>query len=244
MSKQRDDVIEALEKLGGYATFGKLNQTIDFTKWITKTPEASVRRIVQDSTEIFRIRKGLWGLESKKREIMAKLGLDNLDESSSEKKSVDFTHSYFQGLLTEIGKMQGLKTYVPAQDKNKLFLETKLGEIADTTTILPFTYEKITNKARTVDAIWFNKDRDLPNAFFEVEHSTDIKNALSKFYELQDFRAKMIIVADVHRKPQFDKIMTDSLWRSIRNIVTFQSYDKVVDLHKKTIDLYSLGEIL
>ena len=35
----------------------------------------------------------------------------------------------------------------------------------------------------------------MPCAFYEVEHSTDMKNSLNKFYKLQDFRAKFYIVA-------------------------------------------------
>jgi len=43
---QTQQVIEAIRNLGGYATFGKLNRAIDFSTWETKTPEASVRRII------------------------------------------------------------------------------------------------------------------------------------------------------------------------------------------------------
>ena len=47
-------MIEVLRKVGGYATLRRLNELVDFTTWATKTPEASVRRIVQNSKEIFR----------------------------------------------------------------------------------------------------------------------------------------------------------------------------------------------
>ena len=45
--------------------------------------------------------------------------------------------------------------------------------------IYEFTYPEILRKARTVDVIWFN-ERKMPMSFYEVEHSTDIKNSLSK----------------------------------------------------------------
>lgn len=67
--KQYEAVIETLKRLGGCATFGQLNQEvfkIEDCTWNTKTPFASIRRIVQDRKEIFRIRPGLWALEEYK----------------------------------------------------------------------------------------------------------------------------------------------------------------------------------
>lgn len=52
---QEQQVIETFRKQGGYATLRRLNEVMDFSNWKTKTPEASVRRIVQDSKAIFRI---------------------------------------------------------------------------------------------------------------------------------------------------------------------------------------------
>ena len=67
---QKDYVIEAMQKNGGYATFQQLNQRIDFSSWGTKTPHASVRRIVQTNKEFFRIAAGLWGLSDNREEIL------------------------------------------------------------------------------------------------------------------------------------------------------------------------------
>ena len=103
-----------------------------------------------------------------------------------------FTHAYYQGLIVDIGNMRKLKTYVPAQDKNKMFLDRKLGEVSTMTDIPEFTYPKITNRARTIDTIWFN-EREMPSAFYEVEHSTNIINSLNKFFELLDKQHKMLI---------------------------------------------------
>ena len=49
---QEQQVIEVLRRAGGYATLRRLNELVDFSSWTTKTPEASVRRIVQNSPEI------------------------------------------------------------------------------------------------------------------------------------------------------------------------------------------------
>ena len=57
---QEQQVLDALRSQGGYATLRRLNEIVDFSNWGTRTPEASVRRIVQKSNAIFRIRPGLW----------------------------------------------------------------------------------------------------------------------------------------------------------------------------------------
>lgn len=56
---QKEYVIEAMRRNGGYATFQQLNQMVDFSTWKTKTPQASIRQIVQVYDEFFRIRPGL-----------------------------------------------------------------------------------------------------------------------------------------------------------------------------------------
>jgi len=65
-----------------------------------------------------------------------------------------------------------------------------------------------------VDVIGFNRERHMPAAFYEVEHSTDIKNSLSKFYELQDFNARFCIVADKSRRNEFDDKLSASIFRA------------------------------
>ena len=63
--KQNEAVILTLEKLGGVATLGQLNQEvlkISDCEWKTKTPFASIRRIVQLDKNIYKIKPGLYGL--------------------------------------------------------------------------------------------------------------------------------------------------------------------------------------
>ena len=65
--KQYEAVIIALEKKGGQATLADLYREamkVEGCKWGTKTPFASIRRIVQQRSEIFRVRPGLWALRS------------------------------------------------------------------------------------------------------------------------------------------------------------------------------------
>lgn len=68
-----------------------------------------------------------------------------------------FTHSYYQGIIIEIGNMKHFTTYVPAQDKNRKFLESPLKDICSTAQIPAFSYKNLTQCARTIDVIWFNE---------------------------------------------------------------------------------------
>jgi hypothetical protein len=219
---QTEQVIEAMRNNGGFATLRRLNEILDFSSWKTKTPEASVRRIVQDSKDIFKIQPGLWALEDFREDILKRFKI----EKGKPKSEEQFTHGYYQGLLLEIGKYERFATYIPAQDKGRLFLDKKLGDISDSTEIPKFTYDELLRKAKTVDVIWFN-ERHMPAYFYEVEHSTDIKNSLSKYYELQDFYANFFIVADKSRENEFSDKLHVSMFNPIVERVKFISYEKV-----------------
>lgn len=186
---QKDYVIEAMKNNGGYATLHQLNCMVDVSTWGTRTPNASISRIVQTNNEFFRIQPGLWALTEYKDDVLIRFNIVENDNGSIER----FTHSYIQGIITEIGNIRKYDTYVPPQDKNKMFLEKKLSEIATLDSIHNFTHPDLLKRAKTVDSIWFNK-RKMPCAFYEVEHSTDFKNSLNKFYELQDFSKRSIIM--------------------------------------------------
>lgn len=223
---QEYQVIEALRKEGGFATLRRLNEIVDFSTWKTKTPEASVRRIVQDSQSVFRIQPGLWALKDCREKVLEKFKIDEGNRESEEL----FTHGYYQGLLVEIGKFRKRMTYIPSQDKNRMFLDKHLSEVADTYSLPLFTYDSLLRKARTVDVIWFN-ERQMPSDFYEVEHTTDIKNSLSKFYELQDFFSKFYIVANICRKEEFNDKISVSMYNGIKSRVQFLDYERVVAMH-------------
>lgn len=121
---------------------------------------------------------------------------------------------------------------MPAQDKNKKFLEAKLCDLVTLDKLPAFSYDNIIKRARTVDVIWFN-ERQMPCGFYEIEHTTDIKNSLSKFYELQDFRADFSIIADESRREQFNEIISASMYNSIRDYVKFRSYESIIKQYDK-----------
>ena len=142
----------------------------------------------------------------------------------------EFTHGYYQGLLVDIGNVEAYKTFVPAQDWNREYQHGKLGDFATLTKIYEFANGRLMRKARTVDTIWFNA-REMPHAFFEVEHTTDIQNSLDKFFELQDFNSRFFIVSSKGNIRHFEDLISWSRYEEIRKRVKFYDYEKLVKLH-------------
>ncbi len=232
--KQHEAVIEAMRARGGYATLGQLYQDalkVRAVEWKTKTPFASIRRIVQDPRYFFKIRPGLWALNKYKDKIPFEP-----ESRTATKAAVEFNHTYYQGLLVEIGNLRHYETFIPNQDKNRSFLDKPLGSLATVHKIYPFTYDHLVGRALTIDVTWFNI-RKLPESFFEVEHSTDMYNSLLKFYELQDFNASFRIVADRARFKEFQQRLASSAFKLIAARVKFISYATLSEWHAKAYEL-------
>ena len=66
---QEQQVIDALQKMGGYAKLQDLYKVIDTSTWRAQDPKASIRRTLQSSKECYMIRPGLWALEEYRNEI-------------------------------------------------------------------------------------------------------------------------------------------------------------------------------
>lgn len=237
--KQYEAVIKVMEQNGGFATLGFLNQEvlkILDVEWKTKTPFASIRRIVQDERFFFKIKPGLWALRSYRDKLPVEIfPTDTIPKSEQE----IFNHSYYQGLLVEIGNLKKYETFVPGQDRNKKFLGKTLAEISSPTDFYQFGYDHIVRKARTVDVCWFNI-RKMPSVLFEVEHSTDIQNSLLKFVELQDYNTNFFIVADKARKAEYAGKLTLNAFTPIKTRVQFMDYDRLSEWHTKTFEIVSV----
>ncbi|MBU1036427.1 hypothetical protein KKF32_00135 [Patescibacteria group bacterium] len=234
--KQHEAVIKTMKERGGFATLGFLNQNVDISDWKTKTPFASIRRIVQDNRFFFKIRPGLWALKTYKDKLP-----ENIlpVEKISKTKQEEFNHSYYQGLLVEIGNLKKQETFVPYQDKNKKYLEKNLSEITTVKKFYNFTYKDLLRNAITIDVVWFN-ERKMPSNFFEIEHSTDIKNSLGKFVQLQDFYTKFYIVADIARRREYGDKLKLSAFQSVKSRVNFIDYESLSNWHTKSFEVYKL----
>jgi hypothetical protein len=229
---QYEAVEEVMRENGGFATLKLLYETaprVDGSEWGTKTPNASIRRIVQRREAFFKIRPGLWALADCRGDLPASV----YDESTTEAQQEQYNHWYFQGLLTEVGNARQAATWVPAQDKNRAFLDRTLGDLRSLESMPEFGYEELVQRASTVDAIWFN-ERRMPACLIEVEFSTDFQNSLHKFLDLRDYHATFVVAADQTRRAQFEKRLDQSGFEPIRDRVEFFSFEDVSQLHAAT----------
>ncbi len=236
---QADQVVEVLRNKGGYATLKELYTLVPHNEWGTRTPFATIRRILQKDPQsrFFRIRPGLWGLTELKEKILKQL---SIDESASPEQVAKFDHSYYQGLVVEIGNLRKYETFVPKQDRNKKFIDRPLSDIVSVEEIYQFTYPHLVQIASTIDVIWFNELK-MPVAFWEIEHTTNFTNALTKFSKLQDFRSGFYVVSDYRRYNAFIKIMESPSFKPIQELVRFVKYEQLAELHAAAKD-YSEAE--
>lgn len=247
--KQNEAVVKTLENLGGVATLGQINQEvfkISDCVWKTKTPFASIRRIVQQDKNIFKIKPGLYGLLKMKAEIVKRGIIIETEKNADSKEFQEFNHSFYQGLLLIIGNLKGLTTFVPNQDRNRKFYdERKLGEISSINEIPLYSFQNLVQRSSTIDVIWFN-ERKMPHSFFEVEHSTDIQNSLLKFNDLQDFYSRMIIVADLRRKNDYLSKIKYSSFKDLsdNNRVSFLDYETLNRQYERIIEQQNFEFIL
>ena len=232
---QREAVIEAMRSNGGYATLGHLYREalkVPDVKWGTKTPFKTINRIVQDARYFFKIRPGLWALHDAKNKLPA-------DLRSRPKPQSD--HTYYQGLLVELGNLRNQGTFVPKQDRSQLFLGKHLGELATVEDIYPFTYEEVVRRAQTVDVIWFN-EKKMPTEFIEVENTTDINGALLKFTNFMAFFSVFRVVAPSARRKEYESKIGQQVFKDIHKRTKFSSYELVSDLHSKASEIAVMDE--
>ncbi len=232
-----------MKSLGGFATLGQLYQTATKSEgvaWGTKTPFASIRRIVQDperpehARRFFKIRPGLWALSTERDAVLDKLGLG---PQTPRPKILDDAHTFYQGLLLELGSLRGRDTFAPDQDKNRVVLPGRatLGALRTLAAFPAFTYPTLLRHGQTIDVSWCNA-RGLPDAFFEAENTTDMKNSLLKFVEFQDFRVRFHIVADAVRQAEFKQRLTLTAFAPLRKNVQFLDYAALARMHDKEME--------
>lgn len=241
---QNEAVKQVIENLGGLATLGQINQnifTIKECQWKTKTPFASIRRIVRHTPGIYRIKPGLYALEEYRNKLEANGIIEETASNKDSEEVKNFTHSYYQGILLSIGNMKGYDTFVPNQDKNRLFCNETLGNIRSVEALPPYSYDTFVHRSSTIDVVWLNS-RKMPHSFFEVEHSTDIQNSLLKFNDLIDFNVRMFIVASESRIKEFQNKMSYTAFTALReqHRVEFLDYDSIIKQYEYLTRMQSI----
>lgn len=229
------DAIEMVMRAHSYfATLKQLHEEAPKLKEHSgKTPGATINYVVQVDKRFTKIMPGLWALSAYLDKLPSHLN-PKVQRSDLEKNAI--SHALMQGYLIEIGNMRGYTTFSP--DKNGLFLDKKLGDIISTQNCPVFTYEKVLQRVKYIDVIWFN-EREYPANVIEVEHSTNFRNSLLKFLELQDFTTKMTVVAAQEKRQQFDREATQTTFRQISKRINFVSYSDVEKIYTASVTLAS-----
>lgn len=228
---QNEQVVQVIASQGGMATLEDIYRLLlaaDAAHWRTKTPQASIRRIVRTTPAIYTIRRGLYGLRSFEQANEANGFVQETAENVDSPAVQAFTHSYYQGLLLRIGVLRGYQTYLPKLDRNRAFdNKTILWTLATTGDLPPFSYTEFVARARTVDAVWLAPilGLELLQSLFELEHTTDMQNALVKFEDLSGFNTRMVIVAPQRRRHEYEAKLHREAFKRIHQRVAFLSYE-------------------
>lgn len=223
---------QAIIQNGYIATLKEIYQIAPTLKQFNGlTPDRTINERVQRDKRFVKLKPGLYGLknylEKLPDEFNPKISKTQADEDK-------ITHAYIQGMLLEIGNINGFKTFAP--DKSGRFTSKKLCDIMTLKEIPKFTYEHILQSTRFIDVIWFN-DRNFPNSIFEVENSTNFRNSLVKFVELQDFTTSMIMIAPNEKSKinKYNQEIEKSAFAAIKDRVKFFNYDKIIGLYNSQI---------
>ncbi len=214
---------DAIEKVmlenGYYATLQLIYKEFqEHRPFSGETPQHTIQERVQRDERFTRIGLGVYALTQY---------LDKLPRAiapKTKREKVTQQHASIQGMIIEIGNMEGFDTHTP--DTNQIFANKKLGDIA-TLRIFPlFTYGKIIQAVKYVDVIWFNK-RGFPEKIFEVEHSSDFRSSLVKFSELQDFNISFNLVAPAGRVTKYKREVAKAAFNNISDRCRFKNYSDI-----------------
>lgn len=220
---------KAIEKVmienGGFASLKFIYKNIE--KYRTKTgltPDNTIQERVQRDEIFTRIGLGVYALTH----YLAKLPQENSAANPQERE-----HTKIQGMLLEIGNHKKYDTYT--NDKKWVFENKTLGNLSTLEKVPNFTYPNIIkDSVRFADVIWFN-DRGFPCRIFEVEHSTDFRDAFIKFGELQDFMTKFYSVSPENRRIKFNKEKNKNAFKAINKRLEFLTYEQIESDYQNTL---------
>ena len=194
-----------------------------------KTPDLTIQERVQRDKRFTRIGLGVYALT----EHLGKLPKSSVPKTVKEKQQN--THATIQGMLLEIGNHNKDVFDTYTNDKKWIFENKTLGSLATLHSVPPFTFPHIINDSVSfVDVIWFN-ERQFPQVVFEVEHSTDFRDAFIKFMELRDFQTKFYCISSESKFEKFERERKKSAFIPICNRVNFLTYEQVKNDYEKSL---------
>lgn len=116
------------------------------------------------------------------------------------------THTEIQWRLLDLGSQLGLKVWAPKSDRNKTWIEKRIGDVPNLLQGLPNQFDRVTNKTiENIDVLWLAGQSIV--AAFEVEHTTSIYSGLLRMSDLitmqPNLEIKFYLVAPDERYDKF-----------------------------------------
>lgn len=232
---------EAIEKVmlanGYFASLQHIYKEFPNYRALTgKTPFKTIQERVQRDSRFTRIGVGVYGLT----EFLHKI--QKAEMPKKKKERIEFQHSRIQGMLLEIGEQRQYGTYTP--DKRKTFDGKMLGLIASIIECPRFTFSHIIEESvKFIDVVWFNQ-RKFPSHVFEIEHSTNFRDALIRFTELQDFTTKFFLIAPEERQDKFKTEIGKRAFGPIASRCNFRSYQNITQYYERLLGYSKVRNLL
>jgi hypothetical protein len=135
-------------------------------------------------------------------------------------------HEAAEAVLLILGHLLGYDTYTP--DVSKTYNGQKLGEIATLEELPDFTLPKIMESIDNIDVVWL-KD-ELPEYFFEVEHTTGVTSGLLRIYQAEKLPAKFFIIGPEDVLKRYEREVEKAPFSRIRDKYRFRSYDELREM--------------
>lgn len=232
MGQERLTYSEAIEKVllaNNYvAPLRKIYKEIVKYRPLTgKTPFQTIQERVQRDPRFTRVGLGVYALTG----YLDKLPVALTPQSKEQEK--EQTHYSIQGMLLEIGSMEGFDTYSP--NKSAVFDNKSLLQIMTLSEFPNFTYPNIIQSVRFIDVLWFN-ERGFPNSVFEVETTPQFRNSLVKFGELCDFNITFHLIADAKYYDKYENEISRAVFKEIKGRCLFRTFEKVTDMYLKSVE--------
>ncbi len=191
-----------------------------------KTPNMTIQERVQRDARFTKIGLGVYALTKYLDKLPKQL------EPKTKQEKEERLHSRIQGMIIEIGNNKDDVSSTYTNDKNCIFDNKPLGSLMTLSTIPDFTYPNIIkDTVKYFDVIWFN-ERSFPLKIFEVENSTNFRDAFVKFMELQDFMTRFCCISKIEKKDKFFKELNKNAFKPLQNRCEFFSYEQIENDYK------------
>lgn len=141
------------------------------------------------------------------------------------------SHEEAEAALLQTGNLLGFNTYTA--DPSKECRDVKLGDLAATKDVPPFTYERLLKTVKEIDVIWFKEG--FPRYCFEVEHTTGVRDGLLRLYSLRELNTKFFIVAPQNVVTRFKTEILKDPFYIIKERYNFKTYEELTSFHNAVV---------